>query len=288
MQAKIHKIFVVEEDGEVIDPILHKKLTYNPDGEITEELVFYPDGEIQERHETTFNEKGFISTEKIYLEGDELDYFSTYTYEDDAVVKITEEYADPDENQTRVFEYSEGIEKMTVYDANNEILSIEIRGVNQENQVIWEEIRDENAELMARQEFDFTSFGEYQEVREFNGDVKRVRKYNYNAQNKLVEMIIYEEADIIAKLTYEYDANGNPILEVQETPNGFFRTENVYDDKNQLISNKIFAPNEVLLESYDFEYNEHGLVVTESYFRLDSYNDLVMEGKFSNTYEYFS
>ncbi len=168
----------------------------------------------------------------------------TYTYDEKGNAVKLEECKNYSYNYVYVYSYDE----------NGQLLSY-TRTRERENTV----------NEVITHEYEYNEHGDITKhtVTEFGIPVYTEWTYEYGIDGKCISSTEIDGATT----TYQYDDNGNLIREI--TGSNIY-TNHTYDSEGRLVKTVHTVPNQDITDTYEYEYNEYGLLVEYSVKRYDS------------------
>lgn len=259
--------------GDQQEESLVEVLTYDEKGRLLESRKWEMDGAI-ESNQYVYNDDGKIIEHSMRLETE--DVFEKFVFERDSKGRLISEnkfYGD-DAGEKTVYEYGDWDTpiRITRYDADGELESIESLE------------HDASGNLISHKKSDAAGVSLEQTFITYDSNSKPISKSVVDSQqvSQSVAEIVYDDQGRVVRATdknasgmvvsdviSQYDERGNVVLrKIRDFNSRILRFE--YNDQDQVLIEEVLDGNGNLIMRNTMEYDEHGNLLSESEFWLDT------------------
>lgn len=231
---------------------------------------YYPDGKVEQKIERAYDAENRLIEEKHFAEGDTPHQVIHQTFDENSKVKQRiVSYQDGAKSTTDfVYDLSAFSEEATTKDEAGNVEEKHFLRYDKEGRVLEEIEYGEDAVFVKSTKSSYNEAGRTLE-KHFKTEEEEYTQYydyEYDEEGRIVYAEIFDEAeDLIRTDEITYDENGNhkEIVMKSYADGWAFVDHYEYDEQNQLKKQERVLPNGELLESKEYQRNEHGMILEE-------------------------
>ncbi|WP_319417260.1 hypothetical protein [Marispirochaeta aestuarii] len=226
-----------------------------------------------------------LQSEIVYMGEDVLESEKSYTYEGERLVSVQVMNSFGEKIEEIRYEYAGGNqpEKRFVYGSDGKLSSMRIYSYDSRGKLVREELYNRNEQLQTISEYEYNQEGDRLRwsVKDGGGSLMAYTEYRYEAGNNT--RIDTFSADGVLRDYFVRSFEGNKLkLEEKFDDKGAPAGRVEYDySAGRLERKDVFRPNGSLERSVEYEYDDKGSVVRETYLRADDTVEQLIVRSFS-------
>lgn len=284
-----HKLLNFSESTDHEHEFLSLVSCYNEKGNLIEEQKLNTENEADELNYFTYGTEGKLLEHKMNFIAEGFE--ETYRYvrdENGRLVKEEKLYGD-DPGEATVYIYNDKGEVIEIIktDADGEPESKETIAYNEKGNITTRKMHDASGNLTEKTELTYDEKENPILKSEYDGkgELASVSNFTYNEKNQLVGAVQKNtQGKLMESVTYVYDEHGNTI---EKNIRDFHPRKLIYsfDENNNCIEEAVFDLHGNLSSKSIYEYNEHGNVVSELNYNMDT-NRMNRDNNSGHRFEY--
>lgn len=259
--------------GDQQEESLVEVLTYDQKGRLLESRKWELDGAIESNH-YIYDEAGKIVEHAMRLETE--DVFEKFVFERDSKGRTLSEtkYYGDDAGERTHYEYGDWDTpfKITRYDADGELETIESIEHDASGNMISHKKSDASGALLEQTSiiYDSDSKPVSKTVTGSDQTTQSIAEIIYDDKGRIVRATDKNaEGMVVSDVVSQYDDRGNVVLrKIRDFNSRVLRFE--YNDQDQVLIEEVLDGNGNLIMRNTMEYDEHGNLLSESEFWLDT------------------
>lgn len=266
----IHKLFQASEEGG--EEVLRSEKHTNDQGNPVYEAEYDADGELTSVRRLKYNDQHRMIEEVI--EGPDDVVYETHYFEYNSDGKLSIEkvkYADGSQSRG-VYEYEDGLTRVSWYNEDEVLEQVEETSEDAEGRVLYSLVKDGEGTVSEKNEYVRDAEGRpvsmviYEEA---YGERAISYEYAENKENGTRARVVKDHNGYVVMAVFEaLDEHGRVVEEVREEPSkGIKHTHSFeYDDAGRLIAHEVVNDKGRTVQEHSMEYDDKGRVLKEEMF----------------------
>jgi hypothetical protein len=271
-KIKSLKLFKIE-DGET-DRILHLHRTYDPNGNLLNEIAYAFDGEMAEKKNFVYDANQKLQEEKCEFIEEEVVELIRYSYDEKGrLAKANKSYGNEGDEDITCYSYNE-VEKLV--EKRSESMDGELEHkeswVYSGDKLLEHVVLNYDGKVLESSKFKFNDKGEVVEEIRYSSETEKELKilYDFIDSDAKPDTTVYNwDGKILQRSRHQFDDKKRLVKEITETVSlgvKKFTTDYFYDENGNVNETRIVDKNDNLISKTLYKRNTFNLLIEEIHF----------------------